>query len=228
MSTDNSTAACVAIASSELRRVLRDTLPFVGHDDPLNVVCLEAVGDVLTSTATDRYTLAHARAECDGEFDRRIVINSKHAAIIKRLLPRATPYTATEKTSLIDDGTALTVRIAVGSVGEVSMRFATSAITFPDYPSILTKVADGSTGRPFGLTPAFLARFAKIADRSGVPLRFFVHNSLSRIFVEVGGDFIGVIMPVKLGDDPTEPTVIIGHPAPAARTAQSTEDGEQA
>jgi hypothetical protein len=228
MTTNEPAEAGLTVASCDLRRILRDTLPFTGYDSPLDVVCLEAVGGVLTATATDRFTLGHARTACRGEFGRRIVISRADAAVIKRMLPRSSPYTAAEQTTLVDDGSALSLRIAVGSRGQVGLRFTTSQVTFPDYVKVLAKVTDDPAGQPFALNPRFVSRFAKIADRGGIPLRFFVHNSLSRIFVEAGPDFIGAIMPVRRRPDmPSEPTVPMGHALLTA--ARSTEDrGEPA
>jgi hypothetical protein len=210
----------VTVASCDLRRVLRDTLPFSGREAPLDVVCLEAVAGTFSATATDRYTLGHARTACRGEFGRPVVISRKDAARIKRVLPCGpVPHRAGDETTLTVGTDGLYVRVSAGSPGELGFLAATaeieSEVTFPDYAVIVPKVTGDPASEPFGLSPSLLARFAKIADRAGYPLRFHVHDPLSRILVEVGDDFTGVIMPVKIPDKPAEPTVPLGHPAPA-------------
>lgn len=214
---DGYTETGVTVASCDLRRVLRDALPFTGDDPPLDTVCLEAVAGTFSATATDRYTLGHSRAACTGEFGQRAVITRHTARAIKRMLPCGpTPHAAGQKVTLTLDGNALRLRTETGdSRSATTLLVPLSLTTFPDYPAILTKSTDDTPGRPLGLTPHFLARFAKIGARYGSPLCVFTHDPTSPVFVEVGDTFVGVIMPVRLPDNLTGLTVPIGHRAPA-------------
>lgn len=214
---DGYTETGVTVASCDLRRVLRDALPFTGDDPPLDTVCLEAVAGTFSATATDRYTLGHSRAACTGEFGQRAVITRHTARAIKRMLPCGpTPHAAGQKVTLTLDGNALRLRTGTDdSRSTASLLGPLSLTTFPDYPTILKKFTDNEPGRPLGFTPRFLARFAKVAERYEASLRIFTHDPTSPVLVEAGDTFVGVIMPVKLPGTVTGPSVPIGHPAPA-------------
>jgi hypothetical protein len=207
----------VTVASCDLRRVLRDVLPFTGRDEnvALDSVCLEASGGTFSATATDRYTLGHSRATCTGEFGQRAVITRHAARAIKRMLPCGpTPHAFDQKVALSVEGNALRLRTGTAdSRSELNLLVPLSLVTFPEYTAILTKFTDDTPGRPLGFTPHFLARFAKIGERYERPLRVFTHDPTSPVFVEVGDTFVGVTMPVRLPESLTGPTVPIGHAA---------------
>jgi hypothetical protein len=240
-----STPACT-VPGMRLARIIQDVLPFAadgqGVDDlsQLRGVLLEAQGGTLTATATDRYSLAHSRGECEGSLPGRLLIRRSEARLLAETFRSSRAPVAIYVT---DAGPVKVVRFAGKSIGDVTpdgedpdsygygpevgelvdVTVRTMREPFPTYDTLFNDGEKPSgVSQAIGVNPKLLTRCSAAVDGRDVTseMRVYTYGDPNRqIRVEVGDDFAAVIMPIKLGpnryggpvDGHLVPVVPIGH-----------------
>jgi hypothetical protein len=161
----------------------RDGLPMLAS------VAFQADGDELTLVATDRYTLGTYRLTWDGGHADAIVEAPKDLLAFAKK--------------------------AKG--GTIELRFGKDEVTAASHTSTATfKLYDGTfvnwrnllperdpNDEVFGVNAQFIAKFAKAGDKH-TPMRVALRSRTKPLAVEIGEHFRGLIMPVKLPDEPKE------------------------
>lgn len=225
-------ASSLTIPAANLVRVLHDALPFAGTDTDLpqiSAVYIEAAGGVFTVTATNRYVLGHARTTCDGGLPAPLLISADDARLIAQLFrPNRRSVTGPTVTIITDEHVARFAYADSDSLGllpELGVAVRLRHIAFPKYQHLLTRRSkadwDGSTA--IGFNPRLLNLFGKVTDANQHHLRMFLNGPTRATVVEIGEDFIGIVMPVKIAHDGQEaktPTVPIGPAAKKARRSK--------
>jgi hypothetical protein len=198
----------VTMKASQFRALVAPVMPLADQTawnlPVLNAVSIEAHGDYLIATATDRYRLGVQRvkmAEAVPGF----------AAIISIRVLRSVLgiFKATRKSDPLLSITATEGVLSVKSIGGLGIDygFMTGSMTWPlvdgQYPkvrSILTDAAAKEDSAPLLLNPSLLADFA-VAQTNGEPI--VMRGTAGRaVFVQIGPDFIGAIMQVKTSEAP--------------------------
>jgi hypothetical protein len=210
----------VTIKASDLVRVLSNALPFAmrGIDLPqLAGVCIEAQDGVFTATATDRYVFGHARTTCTGSLDGQAILR---LADVETLLSLYRPsfkgrgkVSPTISVSAEQKGEHRILRFALDEVetfdvaAELGIGFRTVKAEFPKYVGIFDKTRSKKVGldRGIALDPTKLAKFARVNHSLSDPMRVYVYGPSSAVIIEFGDYFVGMIMPVRLGDAAHEP-----------------------
>lgn len=206
----------VTITAADLVRTIDNVLPFTNRDETLPMLCavfLETADGKLTATATDRYTLGHARADCTGSLPKEgVLIRRADAMLITRLFRparRRAGHSLMAQVSLTlepakgGDNKILRVATAdtLGLVRELGIGISTMDVQFVGYRGLINKLESPAENQPVGLNPQYLARFARVAaEYSGEPLRFFSGGPASGSIIEIGENFLGLIMAVRCAD----------------------------
>jgi hypothetical protein len=237
----------VTIPAADLVRIINDVLPFAARDDSLpmiTAVYLETADGKLTATATDRYTMGHSRADCAGSLPKSgALIRYSDAVLITRLFKPArkrgstVPQVSLTLESAVKEADPV-LRVAtadtLGVVHELGIGLSTVGAPFPKYQDIFAKIELPEQNSPIAFNQHYLARFAKVAGQWGEPLRFFPGSPVSASIVEIGEDFVGLIMAVRtvaamerrlLVAKPTQgadPEPAETEPAPAASTPRTS------
>jgi hypothetical protein len=187
----------MTINAATLHRMITQTTPHVSDDDTLPVIhCLrlEADGGQLFAVASDRYTLAAARAQFDEAA-------TWQAAIPFADIPAVTAWLAaqgSDSVSLQADSGNGTTTLAL-STANGTLRIASTDSTyenFPNWRSILLKNLNTKTAAiPVTcFTSSFLARWQHAATRL---LTWQNSPTGMLLVVDPGGTFIGAQMPVR-------------------------------
>lgn len=194
------------LTPADLIRALDAVIPHASTDAMLPMLCAvkietEADGKRLTFAASDRYTLGTYSIDWNGG----AVDELLPLADAKELLRFAK---AADKVVRSLPG-ALTLDVSSGQVANVSDvtgRKATYLLgdrEFVKWRAIMPSAdyGDDQTARVgvFGLNPAYLARFAKAAGK-GESIRLQLGASAVKPVRVTVGDFVGLIMPVRLPD----------------------------
>ena len=224
----------ITVKAADLVRVLSDAIPFAGTDETLpqlRAVLLEAVDGTLTATATNRYVMGHARTTCDGGFGGQVVIGLDDAKLIAKLFRPSAKSKAGPDVTVTAGGDV--VRFAYSSDGslgvlpELGVGVRRVNEEFPKYEDLLTKMlakAKPAEGRPFGVAPHFLALFSRLPLGHGEALHVHVHGEASPVVFEIPDRFVGLLMPVRIGQHgkemPKGLQTTVGHPVKPARRSR--------
>ena len=190
----------ITLKAVDLAEALRVAALFAGTDATipmLGAVRLECNGVKLTALATDRYTAALYTTEAEGDVLFTANIPTANVRIILTTLKGAAAHTPVELTR---DGDRLTVRTFDGQV--------TVTLNNDDFPKLRHLIPDAHDGDGtgnvglIGFNPAYLARLAKVATGKGrhEPARLTFTTPLKPVRVDIGENFVGLIMPVRIGD----------------------------
>jgi hypothetical protein len=185
-----------AILAAELHAVIEQVVPHMSDDDTLpviNSIHLEVSDGFLFATATDRFTVATARAVVATE-DKwtNVHVPADQLATVQEWL-KATLGTVTIDVAERNDAITLTFQ-AKGS--SLRMEYNARAYRrFPDWRKLLLKALGDAKPVPMtGVTTKYLARWEKAAkimqfwqSRPDAPI----------VFMDELGHFIGMQMPVR-------------------------------
>jgi len=198
------------VDAGDLLRALHNARLFICPDVYLPVLrCVQVEGqkDWLTFTATDRYMLGRTRIAYTGKAF-SFSMQEADSALLLRLFNAKSgqlEVTVHERT--------MTVQPAKGVVDapQVVVTMTSYDGEFPKYKQIIDKARDGETdktpytvGETIGFNPRYLAKFARVKASEGgmTALKLAVHSASAPIYAKVGEDFEGIIMPVRLADEP--------------------------
>ena len=193
--------------AADLHRIVSDAILFASKDTTMPSLCLarlEVTSAGLIAVATDRFSLGIARADYTGEaftasFSRGDLVNLlKVAKTAKRdeswrrvelEIQRDQQFESTVKavTFTFTDGGAMTLRA--------------QDYSFPKYRQLFPsaqQVDDASGLVHVGVDPALFARFDKVSGSAAAHVAFTAGNR--PIVVRKGPDFLGLLMPTRLGE----------------------------
>lgn len=184
------------ILAAELHAVIEQVVPHMSDDDTLpviNSIHLEVSDGYLFATATDRFTIATARANVAAEANwSNVHIPGDQLAIVQEWLKVAI---GTVTIDIAEDNDAMAVTFQVkGSSLRVEYN-ARAYDRFPDWRKLLLKALGDAKPVPMtGVTTKYLARWEKAAkimqfwqSRPDAPI----------VFMDEMGHFIGMQMPVR-------------------------------
>jgi hypothetical protein len=208
MTTKKPVTQTVTMKASQFRALVAPVIPLADQSawglPILNAVSIEAHGDYLIATATDRYRLGVQRikmAEAVPGFAALVSIR-----VLRSVL---SIFKATRKSDPMLSITSSEGVLAVKSIGGLGIDygFMSGSMTWPlvdgQYPkvrSILTEAVAKEDSAPLLLNPSFLADFAA-AQTNGEPI-VMRGTAGHAVFVQVGADFIGAIMQVTKSEAP--------------------------
>lgn len=228
----------ITIDLNDLRALLNRVIPFAESGKyglpVLESIHLQARGDYLIASATDRYVLGIARTkvEAPAEFDALVKLRDiKHIlTTFKSRKGIITKVTLTREGSA-PDGATLTVTLADGlfaDADDLTAKYGLVDGEFPKLHELFTKWEAPTEPGATGYNPAYLARFAHVADNRNEPVKVtpgaMATTGGSKSFatiVQAGDYFLGAIMPVHLADDfasdVTSWTAMYAEPKPTTR-----------
>lgn len=199
----------------EVERVIAAVLPHTTTDEHLPMICcvnLEVTEDGrLIAVATDRYTLGVAWASFTDWMEDAAPTGALAARVfaadLKRLLAFLRPHRKTSAVWTLTDGKL------TAAVGEESIAVRTVDVNYTDWRKLLGGLLakrDGVSGPPvMGLYPRNVAKFLASAKAlgvdTGVPMTWHMGpTGLGAPFIRIGEHFVGVLMPVRLADEPPQ------------------------
>ncbi len=188
------------LKAADLHRIVTDALLFASKDKlfpGLCVVQLEASGDHIVATGTDRYTAGFARAGYEGEPFTVLFQRDKLDSVVKLSKTSVREVNGREVTVAVDRD--------AGSVGFVFSDGASITVPiftdgeFPNRKRLLPTADNINASKGLiqvGIDPSFMARFDKVSGRGRLHVVLIADNK--PVVVSKGDNFVGLIMPVKL------------------------------
>lgn len=221
-----------ALRASDLHTVLSDALNFVSHPDlklpMLEVIHLEAGLGQLIAVATDRFTLGVSRCDYHGE-PFTLALSASDAKYVAGVTKTRKGEAPTREVSIeIPESTAYERRVAVFhfSSGEQATAVHLDEQIAIDWRKRIP-ATDKGMGAVIGVAynSVWLAKFAKVRPQERRRVTLFAAMSDSRLqptVVQVGENFVGVIMPSQPDSDSEEcyrrPAWLDGAPANESET----------
>ncbi|WP_432050276.1 hypothetical protein [Verrucosispora sp. NA02020] len=211
------------VTTSSLATALAAAVPFASRDVTLPAVCavqLHCGSGVLTATATDRYTIGHARQEATGNLTRPWILHRCDARALRKAISQhmADKRHGTDLATLTEHDDNLVVRFGNTTLLLTEPEGASSA---PDLGAILGKLPTGdglNLTVPIGLSRRVLRPLLKVAKWAPLdPMRWTIAEPGKPIRVEIGDWFVAAVMPVSLRGD--EKNVSVEMPATAKAEA---------
>ncbi|WP_030398453.1 hypothetical protein [Kitasatospora purpeofusca] len=197
----------MSIVITDLPRFIGQLAPHISPDTtlpPLTGIHLEVTGTQLVGAATDRYTVAITRRDVEENAEPATwsaLLDSADLRALRALVPARTAaagvrlaYEApTEQDP--DGGLAFTHQ---GRTLRLSANLRRDA-RFPRWRQILSTALEGEPRltEPAAFDPLYLARWAKAAERH-TPVTLWSSGPDKPLVVAVGGDFVGLQMPVRI------------------------------
>ena len=192
--------------AADLYRIVSDAILFASKDTTRPFLCvarLEVTSAGLIAVATDRFSLGIARADYDGEaftasFSRGDLVNLlKVAKTAKRDESWRRVELEIERDQRDESVKAITFTFTDGG----AMTLRAQDYEFPKYRQLFPsaqQVDDASGLVHVGVNPALFARFDKVSGSAAAHVAFTAGNR--PIVVRKGPDFLGLLMPTRLGD----------------------------
>ncbi|OYN76846.1 hypothetical protein [Mycolicibacterium sphagni] len=199
----NSKSPVGTITAAELSRVIDDAALFASRDTSLpmiNAIRLESTAKQLIAVATDRFTLGASMAsynDGDGpEFEATLKLGQA------QLVARIAKSCREAFNSVAIKLTSGKLSFAFTSGEALTLPMLHSEVDFPDWRKLVTPTADDTPTKVIGYDPALLARFSRVHGASRIAIKF--SGPTKPAMVSAGTQFIGAIMPVRLGSDDPE------------------------
>lgn len=190
----------VTVKAEVLVRTLSNVVPFAdtGRDAyaAISVVHVEAGNGVITATATDRFTMGHARGEANGAMGG----TSIRLPDVKRILDTLKGAAKADAYAILtlsgETPETQTLTVACDVLG-TSVTVAPEFEAFPRYRRLFPTEHEVNLTVSAAFNAAYMARFAKVKVDRGVPMRIVHASPQKPMVVEIGDSFVGIIMPVK-------------------------------
>lgn len=187
------------VEAADLMRALGNVLPFAGDQVP--VLQLAADGQAWRFSATNRFQLGTWTMPVASEPFTATLPWAAAQHIRKHFHIRSKGARLT----LAVDLAANTLRVSTdspldGPAMEATYDLPTSNV-FPNFQCVLDKLVPSDLGS-VGVNPAYLAAFGKVQAGSGEPMRLTFHGRFNGIRVDIGENFTGLLMPVRMPDEP--------------------------
>ncbi len=214
----------VTISSADLTAALQATVPFVADDTlpTLNAVRIDAADRTFTATATDRYTVAHARKRAVGDLPPTLIPRVSALRIIDFL--REQPGSDLITVSVEGPGVAFEAAADVHRAATIELGFFPDAALAETVAAAGTRETSSLTG-PIGLNPKLLARITDVVARVCPEdmLRLYFTGPEQAVRVEVSDWLLILVMPVRTGGTIRAGSPRVGGPnIPFGLTAQAT------
>ena len=223
----------LSVSSTDLAALLRDVKQAASTDEHLPMMAgvllhtarTEDGDTVLVATATDRYCLlqGHARVE-SGELPGPVWVRhgqlSQLAAVLRPFTSRRRAGTAQTEGSVADG--KVTVRQAVlDDLANVSVSFEHDpGEGFPDVLKVLSAALEaGPADQSFSVEGSRLALVARIATQRGVTMRVRSSGANRSVVVQIGGNLVGLVMPVRVSNTDSRPVPVFTVEVPAEAVA---------
>jgi len=207
------------VKAAELHRWLSDVEPFKGHDDTLpmlTAVHIESDGHRLLAVTTDRFTIGVAKLdyETDHVPNSKVCTESEHNNVAFNLAPNdVATLIKVSKTVKKDQGWRC-VTIIQNYDDTIEFRFFSGEqitvkpfdVQFPQWRQLIPSSGSQIERAATQYAAPYMARFAKVAADAAMRVTTF-DNKVGRgqrpTVVQIGDDFIGMIMPWRFGDEQT-------------------------
>lgn len=197
-------AAVVALAKA-LWTAVSDALNFVASPAArmpiLESVRIESDGTSLVAVATDRLTLGASRVDCSGE-PFAVTVSAKDARDLARMARTGNSAQAWREVTVSASHQGAEFRFSSGESMAVRGREE-----FPRWRPLIPRddKAMGAVGVGVGFDPVLLAKFGKVRAEEPLGRRMVLLPTMPHpgrpgpTVVQIGPDFIGLIMPVRIG-----------------------------
>lgn len=199
----------------DLHTVLSDASAFMSADTTLpvlNAVRLETVADGdtvnLLAIATDRFTLGVSRATTDGDTGIGVTIGADSVKTVIRMAKTAVRAKSWRRVTVEISDDNRDIAFAFTSGESITVRASDNG-EFPRWRQLLPGDDTGmdTVTAGLGLDPAKLAQFAKVGGKNAT-MQLFArvttrgeHKSLGPVYVTIGENFIGLVMPKRVPGD---------------------------
>jgi hypothetical protein len=185
----------VTISSADLSAALKAVRPFVANDTlpTLNAVRIEAEGRTFTATATDRYTVAHARKRAVGDLPPTLIPRVSVLRTIDFLREQAGSDLIT--VSVGGPGVAFEAATDMHRAATIDLGFFPHAQLAEVAAAAGTRETSSLTG-PIGLNPRLLARVTTVAAEvcPADMLRLYFTDPAQAVRIEVSDWLLILIM----------------------------------
>lgn len=216
-----STVKTVTLKASQFRNLVSPVIPLasLGHDIPLlAAVLIEGHGHYLTATATDRYRMGVQRIKTGEDVTGfTALVSTRSLRSILSIFKTTRSFNPVLSIAIKDDTLAIEATGALDMDGFVSGSMAWPLVTgeYPKTRSIIATAQAQATEGDFLFNPALMADF-KAAQHQGDPM-LMRGTAGKAIFVQVGDDFVGCIMPVAAERGPEFDADWSAHFAPVVK-----------
>lgn len=194
--------------SQQVERVVAAVLPHASNDryvPVINCVQLELTGHRFLAVATDRYSLGICRADLSDWHEDAEKVQKTVARLrpddLKRLFAFLRPRRTDPATWTLSSGS---LHVSIDEGDSITVRTVESG-DFPAWRSIIehhtSKAAE--PGAPQGFTARIVEHFNATAKALGDDqMAWHFAGPLQPALIRVGPDFLGMIMPRRITDDP--------------------------
>lgn len=196
------------VGAGDFHRTLTNAAIFASRDDKLpsiHGVALSGDGSRLTAMATTRFHLGAASCAYEGEPFDPVLIPLSSVNLIGRVVKptRNSIRRTSEVVSL--RVTPKGKRVWV-SVGERSLMVRTVEAVPVQWKQLLPTGEEPNSfsgAAIFGMNPGYLADFAKVDTGCHASASWYMHSPSRPMCVRIGDDFVGLVMPTRLGGGTT-------------------------
>lgn len=198
------------INSADLHRVTKEAELFAGKDTglpALAAVKYEVAEHGLIVTSTDRFLVGFNRVDIDQDAvtdDTGLVFflaPPERKSLLAWLAPRKTARNSTPVRVHYYDGT-----VEVSDYDGNRVRVATADVQYPNVAHVIPSNESliGEVSSVMSFDAKKLALFSKVGNSYNTVFMRNINNTRAPMVVRIGDDFIGLVMPTKLGDRETK------------------------
>ncbi|MEB4210960.1 hypothetical protein [Mycobacterium sp. 94-17] len=183
------------MSAADLHRIMHNGVLFAAKNEHLpmiEAVRLEFSTDQVVSVATDRFVLGVTRADYSGEAFTTMIDRGDAERLAK--LAKTNGNTVRD-VSIESVGNTL---VFVFTTGE-SVTVTPVDHEFPKYRQLIPTEQRGGVAGHVAVNPAYLAKFTKVITENP-QLTLSLGAPTKPVGVRVGGDFVGLIMPVRAAE----------------------------
>lgn len=184
----------------DLHRILSNGLLFASDDTTLpmiNCVRLQFGGGTVVATGTDRFTIGFSKAPCEGA-EMKVLVSAKDAATVVKTAKTLKVAASTRRVIISQDGGMAAFAFSTGETIAVK----TVDAQFPRVEHLLPEIDDIACGAA-AFNPTYLGKFCKvISTQRNDPLHIAVGAAEKTTKITVGDAFVGLICPLRTGEQP--------------------------
>lgn len=191
------------ISTKQLARLVKPVVPLAHKDGMmplLNTVRLEAAGDYLTASATDRFRIGICRVKLESPppVGLDIKIRLAELATLLSVFRSDAKVERTVTITVLEDRIKVEQAFGLGFF-DASMTFPLESGEFPNLTRLFAPVGDIQPAPAVGLNASLFADF-RHAVREGEPLIVRPSAANKPVIITAGDHFLGAIMPTRISD----------------------------
>lgn len=190
------------VLAADLARIITDAAIFSSRDTGLpmiNSVQLESSTKHLVAVGTDRFTMGSAVADWSGEGETFTAALGLPQA---QLVAKVAKSTKAAFTDVMITAADTTVSFQFASGEALTLPKVAGTFDFPDWRKLMEQCRDNASGTEMmAYNPAYLTKFARVTDARRGRMSFTFRGPTKPAMVSVGLQFVGIIMPIRLGAD---------------------------